>query len=127
MLMLNFEMIDDDERILKIFEVYRDVDELFGLGHLYDGLLLEIYLRMHCYEEAADCLVRYADAVTGEAVTPKRFLFEPGMEIKEHAPAVSKEMLQMLLKGLEEEPLVATLLQYPRCQAAMEKIRSHSR
>lgn len=123
MLMMNSKMIKDDEQILKIFKVYRDMDELFGLGNLYDGLLLTIYLDMQRYEEAADCLVRYANAVTGEAVTPKRFLFEPGLKIKSHMPAVSKELRQMLLKGLEEEP-AAALLHDPRCRTALEKIRS---
>ena len=122
MMMLEPKIIDDMEQTMQIFEVYKTVDDLFGLGHMYDGLLLDIYVRMNRYEDAADCLVRYVDVITGEAVTPKEFLFTPGLEIKKGVPAASKEMRQMLLKGLNEEPYAA-LLQYPQCQAAIEKIR----
>lgn len=122
LMMLDPKIIDDMEQTMQIFEVYKAVDELFGLGHMYDGILLDIYVRMNRYEEAADCLVRYVDVILGEAVTPKEFLFSPGLEIKKGIPATTEEMRQMLLKGLNEEPY-AKLLQYPRCQAAIEKIR----
>ena len=42
------------------------IDDLFGLGELYDGVLLEIYLRMKRIDDAADCLERYVNVLTGE-------------------------------------------------------------
>lgn len=123
-MMLNPEITDDNEAALKICEVYRSVDQLFGLGGMYDGLFLEIYLRMNRYEEAADCFVRYADVITGDADLPRRFLFTPGLDIKETQPAASKKSRQILLQALQEDERFQPLLSYPQCKAAIEKIKA---
>lgn len=121
--MLNPGVTPDPETALQICEIYRSVDQLFGLGGLYDGLFLEIYCRMNRYEEAADCLSRYAEAVTGDATLPNRLLFSPGLDIKERQPATPRELRQLLLHGFEEEEQIKPLLSYPQCQAALQKIR----
>lgn len=121
--MLNPQITPDNETALKICEVYKSVDQLFHMNGLYDGLFLEIYLRMNRYEEAADCLARYADAVTGDAVLPTDFLFSPGLARKQNRPATAREIRQILLKSLEGDE-IKPLLQYPQCRAAIEKIRA---
>ena len=61
LLMMNSKLISDMEHELKICEVYKEIDDLFGLGELYDGVFLEIYLRMKRIDDAADCLPQGAD------------------------------------------------------------------
>ena len=81
--MLEPKVTADTEQALKICEVYRAVDQLFGCGGgMYDGFYMEVYLRMNRLEEAAECLKRYVDVITGEAILPKRFLFMPGLNLK---------------------------------------------
>lgn len=121
--MINPKILDDKERLLKILEVYRLVDDTFGLGHLYDGLYLEVYMRMGRYEEAANALVRYADVITGDVILPKKFLFEPGLEPKDGKQAMSKELRSYLVKALEDEQF-APLWDYPQAKEALEKIKN---
>ncbi|MDE6253420.1 MAG: helix-turn-helix domain-containing protein [Lachnospiraceae bacterium] len=121
--MLDPKVIPDNEQALQICEVYKAVDNLFGCGGMYDGLFIEIYFRMNRLDEAANCLERYVDVLMGEAVLPKRFLFSPGVDIKEKQPASSKEFREILIKGLEDERY-HSLLQYPKCKIAIEKLKS---
>lgn len=122
--LLNPDLLPDDDQALKICTAYRTIDELFGCGGFYEGLFLEVYLRMNRPEEAAACLERYVDALTGPAALPKRAFFSPGLEIKEKQPASSQELRRLLLKGLEEEPQYQALRQYPSCRRAVEKLKA---
>lgn len=122
-LLLNPSLLPDNEQQLSICEVYKTVDTLFGLSGMYDGLFLEVYFRMNRWEDAADCLEHYADALTGERVLPKRFLFSPGLDIKEGQEAASKELRRLLLNALEEEPY-QPLLESPKGKAAIEKLKA---
>ncbi len=121
--MLNPEMVPDAERALQICEAYRQLDMLFGLGGLYEGMFVEAYLRLERWEDAAESLYRYVCALTGEAAPPQKALFAPGIDAAKHSPASSPEMRRMLLRGLEEERC-ARLLQYPKGRAALEKLET---
>lgn len=122
--MINQEVVSDNEHALKICEVYKAVDQLFGLGGMYEGLFLDIYLRMGRYDDAAGCFVRYVDKMNGELTLPKRELFSPGLDIKEHRPAAtSKELRKMLLTGIKDEAF-KPLLAYPECIEAIERLKA---
>ena len=120
--MMGPEITDNPEHALKICEVYKSLDLLVGLGGMYEGMFLDIYLRMGRLDDAADSFVRYVDAITGEAVLPKSELFSPGLDIKEHQPATTKEIQKMLLTGLEDESF-KPLLADPRCMDAIKKLK----
>lgn len=122
MSMMNPKIIPDMDRELEICKVYEKIDDLFGCGGMSDGLFLEIYLRQNRIEDAAHCLTRYIDRLTGSAILPKKFLFSPGLEPKEHRPASTKELRSALLKGLKEEDSCQKLLQHPKCKEALEKL-----
>ncbi len=121
-MMMTPKVTPDHERALKICDTYKAMDELFGLGGMYDGLYMNLYLCMNRFEDAADCLSRYADVITAPLCAPKPFLFSPGVEIKE-GPATTREIRELLLRGLKEEE-AKPLLEYPQAQAAIEKIRA---
>lgn len=112
-----------DEDALEICEIYKTIDQLFGLGGLYDGLFLDIYLRMGRLDDAAACFVRYVDTMTRNLTLPKKKLFSPGLDIKERQPPVTKELKKMLLRGLEDESF-KPLLSYPECRDAIEKLKA---
>lgn len=122
MSMMNPNVIPDMDRELEICRVYEKIDDLFGCGGMSDGMFLEIYLRQNKMEEAAECLTRYINRLTGSAILPKEFLFSPGLEPKEHQPASTKELRSMLLKALTEEDSYEELLQYPKCKEALQKL-----
>ena len=105
-------------------EVYKTIDDLFGLGGLYDGLFLEIYLRMKRIDDAADCLERYVNVLTGEKVMPKDYLFYPGLEVKKMEQSYPKEICKVLIKALEEDEQYQVLIQNPKCKKAIEKLKA---
>lgn len=124
-LMMNPKMIPDLEQILQICNVYRTVEQLFSCsGGMYDGMYLNIYLQMGKIPEAAACLSRYIDVLTGPIILPKQFLFSPGLELKEQHNTSTKELCQILLKSLEKEEHYPELLQYPEVQSALEKLKA---
>lgn len=122
--MMNREIISDNELQLEICEAYKTLDVLFGLGGMYDGLFLEVYLRMNRLEEAADCLARYVDALLRPLTLPKQSFFTPGLDVKEASPASRKELRKLLLKGLEEETQYEKLIRYPKGKQAVEKLKA---
>ncbi|MEZ3435510.1 MAG: helix-turn-helix domain-containing protein [Lachnospiraceae bacterium] len=123
--LMSSELGGSNEQTLEICRIYKTIDCLFGLGGLYDGLFLDIYLRMGRCDDAAACFVRYVDAMTGNLTLPKKELFSPGLDIKEQKPVVTKELKKMLLRGLEDETF-KPLLSYPECQEAIEKLKSEN-
>lgn len=124
--LMNPKAVPDIEQELEICEAYKAVDELFGCSGLYHGQFLEIYLRAGRLEEAADCLVRYAEAATGPAMLPKKALFSPGLNINDgqKRPAMSKELRHMLVQGLEAQEEYKQLMKYPKCVEAVKKLKA---
>ena len=91
---------------------------------MYDGVLLEIYLRMKRIDDAADCLERYVNVLTGEKVMPKDYLFYPGLEVKKMERSYSKEICKVLLKALEDDEQYKILINNPKCKRAIEKLKA---
>lgn len=124
--MMEPKVTPDHEQVLQICRVYKEVDCLFGFGGMYEGLFLEVYLRMERLKEAADCFERYVDALLGEAAIPNPLLFSAYLGTQDKRPASSCEMRRMLIRGLEEERY-QEFLQMPKCKKAMEKLKAESR
>ena len=122
-LLLNPDITTDNEQALQICGIHRSLAELFGFAAVADGLFLEVYLRMHRYNEAAESLVRYANAITSEAFLSKQWLFTPGLTFKENPPATTKELRRLLLHGLEDAQC-DPLRHDPRYQKAVEIIKA---
>lgn len=116
-------MIPELERELEVCRIHQEVDRLFGLGGGVDeGLFFEAYLRAGRWEQAAERLGRYVDAMLGTAVMPRADLFSPGVEVREK-PVSSREVLLLFSKELEEERY-QPILQYETARAAVEKLRA---
>ena len=121
--LLALGVLPEMERQLKVCRLYQEVDSLFGLGGISEGLFLEVYLRAGRWEEAADWLDRYVDTMLGTVEFPKPGLFSPGVET-ERKPASSREMLLLLLKQLQEETVYQPVLEYETGRAALEKLKA---
>ena len=51
-------------------------------------------------DDAADCIERYVNVLTGEKVMPKEYLFYLGLEVKKMEWSYPKEIRKVLLKAL---------------------------
>lgn len=118
-----FPGVLDTERALEVCRVYQEIDRLFGLGGLYDGLFLEVYTKAGRWEEAADRLERYVEATLGTVTVPRPELFAPGVGTEEK-PASSPEVRFLLVKELEEGEEFRPLLEREKGRAALEKLRA---
>lgn len=118
-----FPGVTDVERALEVCRAYQEVDRLFGLGGLYDGLFMEVYAKAGRWEEAADRMDRYVDAALGTVTAPRPELFSPGVEVAER-PASSREVRLLLIKELEESGEYQPVLQYEKGRAALERLKA---
>ena len=120
-IMADKRLTADDEQILEICLVYKGVADLFGCGALYEGLLMEVYLRLGRLEDAVASFERYAEALDGKGLPLKKALFAPAFAEKPQQPTASKGMLRAVIKGMEGEEY-QTLIETPRGRAVMEKL-----
>lgn len=122
-IMTDRRLTADDEQILEICLVYKSVADLFGCGALYEGLLMEVYLRLGRLEDAVASFERYAEALDGKGLPLKKALFATVFTEKPQQPTATKGMLRAVIKEMEDEkyrPIVESL----RGRAAMEKLRN---
>lgn len=120
-IMTDKRLTADDEQILEICMVYKGVADLFGCGALYEGLLMEFYLRLGRLEDAVASFERYAEALDGKGLPLKKALFAPAFTEKSQQPTASKGMLRAVIKAMEGEEYRA-LTESTRGRAAMEKL-----
>lgn len=116
-------VIPDEGQAMEVCRTYREMEGLFGLGQVCDGLFFELYLRWGRVEEAAESLARYVDAMLDTVETPNSRLFSPGVKTAEK-PASSREMRILLLKQLGEDAQYRPLLGCEKGRAALEKLKA---
>lgn len=109
--LMNSELEPDAGRALEICEIYRQVGSLFGIGGGMDcGLYAEIYMRAGQKEKSLECILEMVKAACGTVQIPNPLLFANMAEGKNtDRPAMTKEFLKLLLKGLQEEERYAPL------------------
>lgn len=124
--MLHPEFLPEASQQLRACEAYRAVAQAFGLLDMSDGLEMQVRLQLGQLEEAATCLVRYVDIVTGPAGQLDPTLFSSGLQTArtEGRPATTRELRQMLLRGIEQEEQYQRLLGIPAVTAAIEKLKA---
>lgn len=120
-IMTDKRLTADNEQILEICLVYKGVADLFGCGALYEGLLMEVYLRLGRLEDAVASFERYAEALDGKGLPLNKALFAPAFTEKPQQPTASKGMLGAVIKAMEGEEY-QTLIETPRGRAVMEKL-----
>lgn len=122
-IMSDKRLTGDNEQILEICLVYRGVADLFGCGALYEGLLMEAYLRLGRLEDAVASFERYAEGLDRKGLPLKKALFAPTFTENLEQPTASKGMLRAVIKAMETEEY-RVLIETPRGRAAMEKLKN---
>lgn len=130
--MMNEELEPDVDQRLKICEVYRNVEELFGFGGgLSEGFFVEFYQKAGRKEEALESIHRFVDAVTGPLQEPNPLLFSSVTksvnkgegDMKVEHPALTRELKELLLREMQSNDHYADLREEPMFQSAVEKLR----
>lgn len=101
-LMMNEKVMPDAAKMLEICEVYRKMEDIFGVGGgLSIGHFVEAYRRLGEKEKEKESIIQLIDAVIRPMKKPNPLLFScyPIDEEKWNT-AMTKEMKEMLLQGL---------------------------
>lgn len=121
--MMDEKMVQDAERLLEICNVAKKLEEMFHIGYLSDGLFVEAYKRIGDSESAKRSIIRMIDSITGPIQSPNPLLFSPALKIQDKSPRVSKEIKEMLLRGIMED---SSYYDYDSCEefhAAVERLK----
>lgn len=123
MSMMDGKMVQDTDRLLEICNVSKKLEEMFHIGYLSDGLYVEAYKRIGDSEAVKAGMIRMIDSVTSPIQSPNPLLFSPTMKIQDKNTKVSKELKEMLLRGIMED---SSFSDYDKCEefhAAVERLR----
>lgn len=121
--MINEKMVQDTEMIFEICNVTKKLEEMFHIGYLSDGLFVEAYKRIGDSEGVKSSIIRMIDSVTGPLQGPNPLLFLPAVKIQDKNAKISKEIKEMLLRGIMED---SSYSDYDSCRefhSAVERLK----
>ena len=124
MVMLGENMRFDREKSLKICDIFRRQEELFGVGGgMGAAVIAEVYLRLGRKEEALGYLEEFTERLVKGMNLPDQTLFYPAFspETMQLQPGI--EIRQGVLKGMEKDDCLAELRGEERFQIMIRKLR----
>lgn len=126
LIMLAGEKMEPDvEKALEICDIYRQTEELFGCGGgMSPGVFAEVYHRAGQEEKMMESLIRLIDVITSPMPIPKPLLFSKAIKQEHWKGNTTREMREMILRGIETEQKYFSLLENEEFQAAVEKLRA---
>lgn len=126
--LMNGGMITDNEKTLKICEVYQRMEEIFGVGGgVREGFLVETYRRMDRPEDALKSLIKMIEVSVGPLQEPNPLLFSPTIHFEEGQSVTTLEMKQILLNSILTDEFFAGFLERKELQEAIEKLEQDIR
>lgn len=121
--MLDPALLPDSRRRLEICRACQLLDQLFGMGGLQQGLFLLVYVEEGQWEQAAQALEGYVQALLHFGVTPNRSLFFPALKAKAGNPVMGRQMARVLAEELKQ-PKYQPLLAFPQARQALEALKA---
>lgn len=121
--MLDPALLPDSRRRLEVCRAYQLIDQLFGMGGLSQGLFLLFYTEEKQWEQAAQALEDYVQALLHFGASPNRSLFFPTLKAKEGNQVMGREMRRGLAAQLEQ-PDYQPLMAFPQAQRAIEALKA---
>ncbi len=121
MTMLGENLKLEEERVSEICKVFRQMEEIFGLGGgIGVGALAEVYLRQGRREEALRALEEMAEGLANQT-GPNPLLFAPAISAGMQQP---KEFLMVCIRGLQTDECFETIRGEERFRKVMEKLET---
>lgn len=122
--MLDPRLMADGARRMEICQIYSRLDRLFGMGGLTEGQLFWILVKEKRWEQAAQALEGYAQALLRYGmVEPNKALFFPAVKTKPGAPEVGRQLCELLLQELKD-PQYQPLMAFPPARRALETLKT---
>lgn len=126
LLLTNTKLATPPKVINKAITAYQFICRQFGFLDMSDGIRLNLYLQQGDIVHAAQCFVRLVDTVTGPAVYPDTDFFVPGLsfQIDPNRQATTKELRQMLYRGIVQDAQYRVLDPIADVQVALAKLKA---
>ena len=122
--MMNPEMTPDTARTLELCVIYRQLEELLGVGNgMSAGFFAQAYQRAGKDQQALDSMIQFVDAIAGTVQKPNPVLFSPAVTIDGEHSAATREVRELLLKSLLEDEYYKQLLEDEGFRDAVNKLR----
>ena len=124
--LMNPKLLSRPGQLLHLCQAYRAVSQTFGLADMSDAPMMEAYLQMGEFQQAADCFARYVDIALGPVTFPDEELFSPGLTYKkqEGFQATTQPLRRLLLQSITTEEKYRPLFEYPVFAQALEKLKA---
>ena len=120
--MMNPEMTPDTARTLELCVIYRQLEELLGVGNgMSPGFFA--YQRAGKDQQALDSMIQFVDAIAGTVQKPNPVLFSPAVTIDGEHSAATREVRELLLKSLLEDEYYKQFLEDEGFRDAVNKLR----
>lgn len=125
MVLLGEDMEFDRERTLEICDVLCRVEELFAVGGgTAAGAIAEVYLRLGMKEETLDYLERFTNRLTDGPMPFNQALFSPTFSAERIQSGFTREFMQVIINGLEQDACFEELRGEERFQAMVRKLKN---
>ena len=122
--MMNPEMTPDTARTLELCIIYRQLEDLLGVGNgMSPGFFAQAYQRAGQDQQALDSMIQFVDAITGTVQKPNPILFSPAVKIDGEHPAATKEIRELLLESLLDDGYYKQFHDNKRFMDAVDKLR----
>ena len=122
--MMNPEMTPDTARTLELCVIYRQLEELLGVGNgMSAGFFAQAYQRAGKDQQALDSMIQFVDAIADTVQKPNPVLFSPAVTIDGEHSAATREVRELLLKSLLEDEYYKQLLEDEGFRDAVNKLR----
>lgn len=122
--MMNPEMTPDTARTLELCVIYRQLEDLLGVGNgMSPGFFAQAYQRAGQDQQALDSMIQFVDAITGTVQKPNPILFSPAVKIDGEHPAATKEIRELLLESLLDDGYYKQFHDNKRFMDAVDKLR----
>ena len=124
--LMNPKLMSRPGQLLQLCQAHRAVSQTFGLADMSDAPMMEAYLQMGEFQQAADCFARYVDIALGPVTFPDEELFSPGLTYKkqEGFQATTQPLRRLLLQSITTEEKYRPLFEYPVFTQALEKLKA---
>lgn len=114
--------VPEEQKALELCGIYRKLEEIIYEGTGNSALVsAAVYGNAGREQQAADCLVSYLESYAEGAPRPNPLLFAPAISRTDEERSSTKEIREMMLRGIMADEVLAKLCERDEVQTALRQ------
>lgn len=109
----------DNDKALEMCEIYKKMEEIFGVGKSADIVYALIYNRAGCEEKAVRSVVQYLQSCMEEVTVPNPLLFSPSIQPPQYGKGMAEEMI---LRGILSDESLSEIRENEEVKSLIRKL-----